>query len=277
MSITPSIPVVQGRAKTTLQYEGDALLLSRRHDEVRIPLAAVAQVRAEGRSLTVELTAPAGATSYAHRIDGVSEAAAVMFAAAVNAALPGTAGRDTAADGTALVETRDRPVSRRERKTRLIKRWAAATLGLLVLLCVLVAVAGQPIGILIYTPAGLVAAASSVAGVVALTDWHREWRLMRHGITAFAAEVPERPGQYLYVDPAGMIRNVFTWPGGMAVKVSYDPQDPGNVVLPRRAFSRRVELCGGLFFAGLGLATFASLIALTVGVLLGTFDLQDPA
>ena len=277
MSITPSIPVVQGRAKTTLQYEDDALLLSRRHDEVRIPLAAIAQVRTEGRSLTVELTAPAGATSYAHRVDGVSEAAAVMFAAAVNAALPETAGRDTTADGTALVETRDRPVTRRERKTRLIKRWAAATLGLLVLLCVLVAVAGQPIGILIYTPAGLVAAASSVAGVIALTDWHREWRLMRHGITAFAAEVPERPGQYLYVDPAGMIRNVFTWPGGMAVKVSYDPQDPGNVVLPRRAFSRRVELCGGLFFTGLGLAVFASLIALTVGVLLGTLDLLEPA
>ncbi|MFB7589888.1 hypothetical protein [Streptomyces sp. NPDC056169] len=272
MSITPSTPVVQGSAKASLQREGDALLLSRRHDEVRIPLAAIAQVRAEGRSLAVELTAPAGATSYAHRIDGVSEAAAAMFAAAVNADLPEAAGRDTTADGTALVETRDRPVSRRERKTRLMKRWAAATLGLLVLLCVLVAVAGQPIGILILTPAGLVGAASSVAGVIALTDWHRERRLMRHGITAFAAEVPERPGQYLYVDPAGMIRNVFTWPGGIAVKVSYDPRDPGNVVLPRRAFSRRAELCAGLIFAGLGLVTFAALIAVTVGVLLGTLD-----
>jgi hypothetical protein len=124
-SITPSIPVVQGSGKTFLQYahEDEALLLSRRHDETRIPLAAIARVRAEGRALAVELTTPAGTVPAVHRIDGVSEAAATMFASALNAALPEAAGRDTTADGSALIETQTRPVSRRERKVRLIKWW----------------------------------------------------------------------------------------------------------------------------------------------------------
>ncbi|MFF5634783.1 hypothetical protein [Streptomyces sp. NPDC012825] len=32
-------------------------------------------------------------------------------------------------------------------------------------------------------------------------------------------------------DPAGLVRSVSTWPGGTAVKVSYDPRGPENVVL----------------------------------------------
>ncbi|MGW6393997.1 hypothetical protein ACWFR1_26650 [Streptomyces sp. NPDC055103] len=273
MSISPSIPVAQGRGKTSLQYEGDALLLTRRHDEVRIPLAAIAQVRAEGRRLTVELTAAPGAASYKHQVDGVSKAAVAMFAATVNAALPGTAGRDTAADGTALVETRDRHVSRHQRKVRLIKWWSTAAFGAVVALCALVAAAGEPMAILFFVLIGPVGAASCVASGMALASWYREVRLTRHGITTFAAEVPERPGMYLYVDPAGAIRHVFTWAGGMAVRVSYDPRDPGNVILPRRAFLRRGELCLGLFLGTFGLASYALLIGMTVEAFLGTLDL----
>ncbi|MEU2076162.1 hypothetical protein [Streptomyces sp. NPDC013489] len=277
MPINPSIPVVQGSGKSTLQYESEALLLTRRHDEVRIPLAAIAQLRAEGRSLTVELTAPAGATSYTHRIDGVSEASATMFAATVNAALPGTAGRDTTADGTALVETRDRPVSRGRRKRRLVMWWLAAAVAVVVLLCVLIAVAGQPVGIVLFIPMGFVAAAGVVVGGSGLASWHREWRLMRHGITTFAAEVPGRPGQYLYVDPAGAIRHVFTWAGRVGVKVSYDPQDPGNVVLPRAALLRRGEFCFGLASVVIGLSVYAAMIAMVVQTFTGSLDLSAPA
>ncbi|MFE4615242.1 hypothetical protein ACFRJ7_03930 [Streptomyces sp. NPDC056747] len=277
MSITPSIPVVQGSAKTTLQHEGDALLLSRRHDEVRIPLAAIAQVRAEGRSLTVELTAPAGATSYTHRIDGVSEAAAVMFAAAVNDALPGTAGRDTTADGTALVETRTRPAGERERKTRLVMWWSAGAVGLVALLCVLIAVAGQPVGIVLFVPLGFVAAGATVLGLVSLNSWYREFRLTRHGITTLAAEDPGRPGTYLYIDPAGLVRQVLTWPGRLSTAVSYDPRNPADVILPRSTFARRGELCWGLFCALCGVGFYASMIAMVVQTFTGSLDLSGPA
>ncbi|WP_086825290.1 hypothetical protein [Streptomyces sp. NRRL B-24572] len=264
MSITPSMPVVQGSKKASLQLEGDALLLSRPHEEARIPLAAVERIRTEGRTVTVELTAPAGTTRYVHRITGVSQAAATMFAETVNAALPGTPGRDTTADGTALVETRELPLSRRSRKLRRVMWLSAGAFGLLVLSCALVAAAGEPVAVIALVPGGLVLIAALALGANALANWYREWRLIRHGITTFAAEVPDRPGMYLYTDPAGLIRHVFTWAGGIAVKVSYDPVDPGNVVLPRAALFRRGELALGLFCTVLALAGLAGTVAWAV-------------
>ncbi|WP_369144161.1 hypothetical protein [Streptomyces sp. R44] len=264
MSITPSTPVVQGSKKASLQLQGDALLLSRPHEEARIPLAAVERIRTEKRTLTVELTAPAGTTRYVHRISGVSEAAAAMFAETVNGTLPGTPGRDTAADGTALVETRELPLSRRARKLRRIKWLSAGAFGLLVLSYGLVAAAGEPVAALVLIPGGLVLVGALALGANALANWYREWRLIRHGITTFAAEVPERPGMYLYTDPAGLIRNVFTLAGGMAVKVSYDPNDPGNVVLPRIALFRRGELALGLFLTVLALPGLVGTVAWAV-------------
>jgi hypothetical protein len=277
MSITPSIPVVQGSKKTSLQYDGDALFLHRPHEEVRIPLAAVARVRAQGRSVVVELTAPTEAEPVAHRIDGVSQAGAAMFVATVNASLPGVAGRDTTVDGSALVEAQTWPRSRRERKARLVKLWSAAAVGLVVVLCVLISLAGEAVGVVLFVPMGGAAAASLVGSGVALSSWYREWRLTRHGITTFAAEVPGEPGMYLYTDPAGLIRNVFTWAGLVTVKVSYDPRDPGNVILPRAALVRRRELCLGLFLAFCGLFMFASMVLMTVEAFLGTLDLSEPA
>lgn len=277
MSITPSIPVVQGSGKSTLQHEGDALLLTRRHDEVRIPLAAITQVRTEGRSLTVELTAPAGATSYTHRIDGVSEASAAMFAATVNAALPETTGRDTAADGTALVETHTRPASARERKIRLVTWWSAATVAPVVALCVLIGVAGQPAGVVVFVPLGFVAAASAVTSLLSLHSWYREFRLTRHGITTLAVEAPGRRGMYLYTDPAGLVRHVTTWPGRMSTTISYDPANPADVILPRSTFFRRGELCFGLFCALCAVGFYATMIAMVVQTFTGSLDLSEPA
>ncbi|MER7946925.1 hypothetical protein ABTY59_05965 [Streptomyces sp. NPDC096079] len=264
MSITPSTPVLQGSRKTSLRLDDGALLLGTPHEEARIPLAAIERIRAEGRSVTVELTAPAGTTRYTHRIDRVSEAGAALFAETVNAALPGTPGRDPAADGTALVETRALPLSRRSRKLRGVGRLSAGALGLLALACVAVGVAGDPVTAVLLIPGGLVVTGALAVGANALANWYREWRLIRHGITAFAAEVPDRPGMYLYTDPAGRIRHVFTWAGGIAVKVSYDPADPGNVVLPRAALFRRGELALGLCSALFALLGLAGLITLTV-------------
>ncbi|MGW4999487.1 hypothetical protein ACWEP8_17620 [Streptomyces hydrogenans] len=100
MSTTTSpIPVLRGRAGTTLQAQDDVLVLSRRRKEKRIPLQAVRRVGAEGRALAVELTAPAGTTPVTYEVRGVSEVAATAFADAVTALLP----EERAADGTALV------------------------------------------------------------------------------------------------------------------------------------------------------------------------------
>ncbi|MFE5796864.1 IS5 family transposase [Streptomyces sp. NPDC056503] len=75
--------------------------------ETRIPLQAVRRVRAEGSAVAVELTAPAGTTPAVHWVDAMSEAAATVFADAVNATLPDRAeeARESA-DGSALVTVR---------------------------------------------------------------------------------------------------------------------------------------------------------------------------
>ncbi|MEV0452844.1 hypothetical protein [Streptomyces sp. NPDC050600] len=91
MPITSPIPVLRGSGGVVLQAEDDDLVLTRGREETRIPLQAVRTVRAEGRTVAVELTAPAGSTPAVHRVGGVSEVAATVFADAVNASLPLTA------------------------------------------------------------------------------------------------------------------------------------------------------------------------------------------
>ncbi|MGA5870531.1 hypothetical protein [Streptomyces cinereoruber] len=187
------------------------------------------------------------------------------------------AGRDTTADGADLVEARTLPLSRRARKLRIIKRGAYGLLGVLVVACVLACVLGDPLVLVVSVPSGLVGTAALAAGANAFANWYREWRLIRHGVTTFAAEDPQEPGRYLYVDPAGLIRHVFTWPGGMGVKVSYDSRDPGNVVLPRAALLRRGEFCAGLFLVLLGLGTYTSAIAMAVATVLDPSALDGSA
>ncbi|MFE2561179.1 hypothetical protein ACFXGT_35250, partial [Streptomyces sp. NPDC059352] len=100
MSTTSPIPVLRGSGGVVLQAEDDDLVLTRGREKTRIPLRAVRRVRTEGRAVAVELTAPPGSTPAVHRIGGVSEAAATMFADAVNA-LPERADESAeAADGS---------------------------------------------------------------------------------------------------------------------------------------------------------------------------------
>ncbi|MFD3874485.1 hypothetical protein [Streptomyces sp. NPDC058623] len=126
MPITSPLPVAQGGKKTVLRSDDGALLLSRPHEELRIPLAAIERVRAEGRSVTVELTAAVGVTPAVRRVGGVSEAAARAFADAVNRALPERAEEDVVVDGSGLVITRVLSESQADRRRRVqAERWVS--------------------------------------------------------------------------------------------------------------------------------------------------------
>ncbi|MFG3507104.1 hypothetical protein ACGF5F_16515 [Streptomyces sp. NPDC047821] len=106
MSTTPSAPILRGSGGAALRHEDDALTLRRGNEEIRIPLQAVRDVVPDRRAVAVELRVPAGGTPVTHRIDGVSEAAADLFAMAVNAALADLPEPDPSFDGAALVTTR---------------------------------------------------------------------------------------------------------------------------------------------------------------------------
>lgn len=92
---------------------------------------AIERVHAEGRSVTVELTAAAGATPAVRRVDGVSEAAARAFADAVNRALPERADEGVAVDGSGLIITRALTGSPPERRQRIF-RWGTLAVALVI-------------------------------------------------------------------------------------------------------------------------------------------------
>ncbi|MER6343094.1 hypothetical protein ACWC10_08855 [Streptomyces sp. NPDC001595] len=110
MSFTfPSVPVLLGAQGAELRAEPYGLVLRGPREEVRIPLAAVARVHADGRAVAVELTAPAGTVPTRYRIEEVSRASATVFGEAVNDALPQRPADETPVDGSTLVTVTPRP------------------------------------------------------------------------------------------------------------------------------------------------------------------------
>ncbi|MGW5423954.1 hypothetical protein [Streptomyces sp. NPDC003943] len=264
MSITSPIPVLQGSKGTVLRAEGAVLLLSRPHEELRIPLVAIERIRAEGRSVTIELTAAAGVAPAVRRVGGVSEAAARVFAEAVNRALPERAEGDVVVDGSGLVATRVLTTSPAERRQR-IPRWGALAVGLLIVaLALTIGIReGGLSGVILAVVTlfnGLVAAGATAGGAAGMWAAFRGWQLTRHGITveaANAADTPDRLGSsrtYVYTDTAGVSRTVDGRAGAESIQVAYDPQDPEKVVVHRSGRRTVVYVVLSLGCLCLGLA-----------------------
>ncbi|MFE1949628.1 hypothetical protein ACFW9D_04075 [Streptomyces sp. NPDC059524] len=281
MSLTSPIPVLCGSGGAVLQSEGDGLVLSRSDMETRIPLRAVRRIRAEGRAVAVELTAQAGAAPAVHRVAGVSEAAASVFADAVNAILPESAGE--AVDGSALVTVRaapePAPLSRQERKTREFRIWLAAVVLLAVVLAVVVwitASASLALPLLVVVPFG---AAVTTGGIMGLRIVRNEWYLPRKGVTVEAARrhdtTPDQfggTGNYTYTDLHGHRRVMFSQSRADVIRVAYHPEKPGTAVacqsLLRRTGWAVVVACILL----LGLAVDTVVMGVVIGSLQGRYD-----
>ncbi|MEV6394513.1 hypothetical protein AB0M39_06960 [Streptomyces sp. NPDC051907] len=277
MSITSSIPVLQGRGGAVLSAEPDGLVLERPGDELTIPARAIARVHAEARSVTVELKAPAGATPSVHRIEDVSEAAAVVFADGVNALLPerneehaenaGNAENEEI-DGASLVVLRTFAMTRRQKFLRRLKRFVIGCLGGVVALCVTAAAAGDAAVAVAVVPTGFLGTVGLGAGVYCVGTWNRERRLLKHGITVVAS-LTDRPGAYLYTDSTGTTRVLSHLGFAPFVRASYDPRDPSDVVVPESPFMRRFNITLGSFILFCGLNGAVLAIWMTVMAVLG--------
>jgi hypothetical protein len=88
MSITPSTTVLGSAGDSSMRLDGTDLLFTQVDFEHRIPLKAIAEVHAEGRSLAVTLKARWEDEPTVFRIGEVNEDAAATFADDVTAALP---------------------------------------------------------------------------------------------------------------------------------------------------------------------------------------------
>ncbi|MDD9381497.1 hypothetical protein M8Z33_33585 [Streptomyces sp. ZAF1911] len=260
MSIISSIPVLLGDHGAELRAEDDGLLLRRPHEEVRIPLAAVAHVHANGRMVAVELTAPAGTEAALYRIEGVSRAAATVFGEALNGSLPERPAGADPVDGSTLVTVTPRegadagreadreeegeenaePAEPTEPADVLIRcATAAAGLGLLALAAGVV-IAGDHVSRAL---AVLLLGATTVATChwtlrTSAKHWNA-WYLPRHGITVEAGPVLVR-GQmaYGYTATDGRARPAPTTVATPAIggapaytyRVAYHPAYPARVV-----------------------------------------------
>ncbi|MFF3209146.1 hypothetical protein ACFYYB_00660 [Streptomyces sp. NPDC002886] len=237
MSITPSIPILHGRKGTDLRVRDEELILRRaHHQEHHIPFPAIARVHAEGRAVEIRLTAPAATAPTVYRVEDVSEAAASVFAEAVNAALPPAVG-SVVVDGSTLVRIRAAergPEARtpREALYRKLKWLVAGSFLAIIAMSVLVGFVADPVNIVFTVLSGGVGFTFTIAAWLLAPEGLRPWRLPRHGITVTAdhARDSAQPWLYLYSDLDGNVRRYLDSSGRPSVEVSYDPRDPDKAV-----------------------------------------------
>ncbi|WP_329100888.1 hypothetical protein [Streptomyces sp. NBC_01439] len=216
MSTTPSIPVLRGGG-AVLRHEDDALTLRRRDEELLIPLRAIRDVIPNRRAVSVKLRVPAGGTPVTYRIDGVSEAAADLFAMAVGTALAELPEPDPSFDGASLVTTRSlRPPSLSAgAKAQDIASLAIAFgpgVVTLILTCVLVVMKGEAGMLLLAVPAGLVTVLFNVASAAATYGTFQMWLFPRHAITVMALRTRPYTGkaeEYAYTDSSGQTHSCY--------------------------------------------------------------------
>jgi hypothetical protein len=267
MSITPSVPVLRGRKNTALEFDGSALVFRRAANEHRIPLAAVAAVRAERRSVEVTLTAAPGTAPPAHRIEDVGETAARAFAEAVGAALPPVS--DRAADGAALVTVRTLD-SERARARKRLWGWLGTLAFLLVhgVLGVLTSASDTPELVLVVGVGAFCTGVFLLAGLRVMPFGKPSWRLSKDGVTVIAQYDGYVDGMHIYKF-ADLTGRPYAYAPrdyrGEQVEVIYDPGDPFNGVEREFLLGRGIMLFPMCLLGALALVCFllTLLVALT--------------
>lgn len=265
-----------------LRCDGDALVLRRSTEEVRIPFAAIGRIRAEGRAVAVELTALGGAVPAVHRLDGVSAASAHVFASAVTGSLPPRAQDAEAVDGSALVTVEAVTESVGERRARWAKRGGIAVVLGFVALAVAMGISGGnagrwAVGVMVAI-AGPFAAAIAAVGVGGMWLAYEQWYLPRYGITVEAVRASDtsdllgRSGNYTYTDTSGAVRRIYVKGSAATVPISYHPAKPATAAVCHswgRKLWDTVFALGVLLF---GLAVLAGVVVLVVGAFQGVYD-----
>jgi hypothetical protein len=267
MSITPSsLPVLKGRGGAVLTADRDALVLDRPREQVTFVPSAVARVRAEGRTVTIELRAPRGTAPTVYQVEDVSEAAAAVFADGVNAMLPER--EDDETDGTALTVVRTLTPTWHQRFVRRLLWGMFGFLVALVAFTVVAGLAGTAASVIVMLPIGGITWVCLGIGMYTVRRWLRERWLRRHGITV-TAKAAATPGAYVYMDGTGTYRGFVHGDDGPYVTVSYDPRDPADVLVPQAPHLRLLNSVLGSFLLLCSLGGVALLVLVVVDALTG--------
>ncbi|MFH8799002.1 hypothetical protein ACH4F6_05285 [Streptomyces sp. NPDC017936] len=258
MSTTPSTPVLRGSGDAALRHEDDALTLRHGDEETRIPLQAVRDVVPDRRAVTVELRVPAGGTPVTHRIDGVSEAAAALFARTVGTALAALPEPDPSFDGASLVTTRSLRTphdpglsfSAGEKAKDMVRALVGLGPGLatLIVTSVLFVLRGEAGMLILAIPMGLVIVFLNFASAATTEQILRMWLLPRRGITVMAVRTSPygTSGKYEYTDPSGQTHSYSRNASANEIEISYHPDRPGHPVGVHPPFTRVAATIGTL-------------------------------
>ncbi|MFB6820744.1 hypothetical protein ACFCXA_04025 [Streptomyces virginiae] len=273
MSITSRIPVLHAGKETVALVENDALIVRRPHEQTHIPLKAISRVRAQGQSVTIELTAaPTTDVTHVHRVWDVVDADGVAFADAVNAALPERTEETEAIDGADLVSGERLYQPSYRNWLRGMKRGALVATLVAIGACVLVGFTGSPAAMIFIIPFSFFAIPILAFGAFLAYAPVEERYLRKHGVRTAAVRLQDQPGLYAYTDPGGVVRTVRhsipTW----SVEAAYDPRDPGRVLALRTRGRRIRDAVLVAFILGVGLLFAGAAVAAVVGAFLGQFD-----
>ncbi|MFF7098454.1 DUF3592 domain-containing protein [Streptomyces rubradiris] len=228
MATTATALVLRGKKRTALRLDGEVVVLRRSAEELRIPVEAIAEIRAEGRAVEIELLG--GTEPVVYRIAGVSAAGADAFGRAVGQLLPTPDDDADPMEGLALVDVR--PLSGRNRGW-LSGRQLAAVAGALLYAGLVAAVGvaggGRRVAALLGGSGALYAGGFFIyAGVRAQVE---HWRLKRRGITVMAqfSHYTDRRLVYTYTTATGQSYTYQTTGRGTGpIEVTYDPARPND-------------------------------------------------
>ncbi|MGW0120493.1 hypothetical protein [Streptomyces sp. NPDC003327] len=245
MSISlSSLPVLRGRGGAVLSAEDLGLVLDLPREQVTFTPDGLGRIRAEGRSVLIELRARAGTTPRVHRVDDVDEAAAAAFADGVNAILANRTDSDDV-DGTPFAVVRSLAPTWRSRFHRRILRGALGHLLALVVLCVVAGGLDEWDLVLLTVPVGGFAWTGLWLGLYGVMRARRERLLYRHGVLVTATRATMTRGGYVYPDATGTYRGFLHGEAGPTITVAHPPEDPADVLVPSSPFTHLVNTYAG--------------------------------
>ncbi|GGX27849.1 DUF3592 domain-containing protein [Streptomyces lomondensis] len=228
MATTAAALVLRGKGRTALRLEGQMVVLRSSAEELRIPVEAMAEVRAEGRAVEIELLG--GAEPVVYRVEGVSEAGADAFGQAVGRLLATLDPDAEPMDGLSLVDVR--PLTGRDRGWFSGRRPVAAVGALFyagLMAAVGVTGGGEQVAALLGGSVALYAGCFMIyAGGRASVE---DWRLKRRGITVVAqfSHYTNKWRVYTYTTATGQNYTYQTTGSGTdPIEVTYDPARPGD-------------------------------------------------
>ncbi|MEW1904466.1 MULTISPECIES: hypothetical protein [unclassified Streptomyces] len=245
MSISiSSLPVLRGRDGAVLFVEDIGLVLDLPREQVTFTPDGLGRIRAEGRSVLIELRSKAGATPRVHRIDDVDEAAATAFADGVNAILANRTDSDDV-DGAPFAVVRSLAPTWRMRFHRRILRGTLWHLLALVVLCVVAGSLDRWDLVLLTVLVGGLAWLGLWPGLYGVIRARRERWLYRHGVMVTATRATMSRGGYVYPDATGTYRGFLHGEAGPTITVAHPPEDPSDVLVPVPPFTHLVDTYAG--------------------------------